>query len=416
MEEKMEKQEAADESVKAEKSVPGATVKNREKEENKKKNGGMAKGFLLGIVFTGILFGILYYVAGRDAKEALIRKYISEVYLEEVDRETLKEGAYAGMVEALGDPYSTYFSIEEYEQLAQDNAGTYVGIGIVMQQNLDTGLLTIVRCYENAPGILAGICEGDIIYKLNGEKVTADDMTEVSRIIRNSGEEGVHLTLLREGENDYVEVDVAPEEVELPVVAHQMLEDNIGYLAIYEFKESTLHQYQEAFADLEAQGMERIIIDLRNNPGGLMSSVTGILNTILPEGTIVYTLDKNGNRKDYMGSGKTPLEIPMVVLTNEYSASASEIFAGAVRDYNIAKLVGTKTYGKGVVQNIFSLGDGTALKLTIANYYTPNGININGEGLEPDVDVELDLTPQEDGTIVDNQLQTAIETVKSMDN
>lgn len=375
----------------------------------------MVKGFVLGAALMGAVFGIWYSVAGQDAKERLIRKYIEEAYLEEVDEDALTEGAYAGMVEALEDPYSSYFTMEEYESLSQDNAGTYVGIGIVMQQDLDLGTITIVRCYEGAPGEKAGIQVGDILYKLNDEIVTADDMSDVAQTIKNSGEEGVHITLIREGQKDYIEVEVAPEEVELPVVAYEMLEDKIGYLAIYEFKESTLHQYQEAFADLESQGMERIIIDLRNNPGGLMSSVTGILNTILPEGTIVYTLDKHGNRKDYVGKGESPLEIPMAVLTNEYSASASEIFAGAVRDYEIAKLVGTKTYGKGVVQNIFSLDDGTALKLTIANYYTPNGVNINGEGLKPDVEVELDLTPQEDGTIMDNQLEAAIETVKGME-
>lgn len=379
-----------------------------------KKSGSTLKGFLLGVLVTAGAAGILYQFVGRDEKEEQIRDYIDGAYLDEVDEEALKEGAYAGMVEALGDPYSAYFKIEEYESLSQDTEGTYVGIGIVMQQDMELGSITVVRCYEGAPGERAGIKAGDIIYKLNDEVVYADNMSDVAQTIKNSGEEGVHLTLIREGESDYIEVDVAPEEVELPVVAHEMLEDNIGYLAIYEFKESTLHQYQEAFTDLESQGMERIIIDLRNNPGGLMTSVTGILNTILPEGTIVYTLDKNGNRRDYTSDGENPIDIPMVVLTNEYSASASEIFAGAVRDYDIAKLVGTTTYGKGVVQNIFPLGDGTALKLTIANYYTPNGININGEGLDPDVDVELDLTPQEDGTIVDNQLEAAVETVKEM--
>lgn len=390
-------------------------AENRENDnESKKKGGSTVKGFFLGVVVTAAAAGILYQFVGRDEKEEKIKKYIDEAYLDEVDEETLQEGAYAGMAEALGDPYSTYFTIEEYESLSQENEGTYVGIGIVMQQDPDLGTITVVRCYEGAPGEQAGIKVGDIIYKMNDEVVTADDLSDAAQTIKNSGEEGVHLTLIREGETDYIEIDVAPEEVELPVVAHEMLGDKIGYLAIYEFKESTLHQYQEAFADLESQGMERIIIDLRNNPGGLMTSVTGILNTILPEGTIVYTLDKYGNRRDYTSTGETPIQIPMVVLTNEYSASASEIFAGAVRDYDIAKLVGTTTYGKGVVQNIFPLGDGTALKLTIANYYTPNGININGEGLVPDVEVELDLTPQEDGTIVDNQLETAIETVKAM--
>lgn len=390
-------------------------AENRENDnESKKKGGSTVKGFFLGVVVTAAAAGILYQFVGRDEKEEKIKKYIDEAYLDEVDEETLQEGAYAGMAEALGDPYSTYFTIEEYESLSQENEGTYVGIGIVMQQDPDLGTITVVRCYEGAPGEQAGIKVGDIIYKVNDEVVTADDLSDAAQTIKNSGEEGVHLTLIREGETDYIEIDVAPEEVELPVVAHEMLGDKIGYLAIYEFKESTLHQYQEAFADLESQGMERIIIDLRNNPGGLMTSVTGILNTILPEGTIVYTLDKYGNRRDYTSAGETPIQIPMVVLTNEYSASASEIFAGAVRDYDIAKLVGTTTYGKGVVQNIFPLGDGTALKLTIANYYTPNGININGEGLVPDVEVELDLTPQEDGTIVDNQLETAIETVKAM--
>lgn len=255
---------------------------------------------------------------------------------------------------------------------------------------------------------------GDIVYLINGETAAEKTLEEAVEIIKGSGDAGVDLTLIREGMNEYLEVNVVPNDIEYPVVSHSMLENQIGYLALTDFKESSYHQFHEALEDLKSQNMRGLIVDLRNNTGGLLDSVTSILNDILPKGTIVYTVDKYGTREDYTSDGKTPLEIPMVILVNGYTASASEIFAGAVRDYDMAKLVGTQTYGKGVVQTTIRLADGSALKLTTANYYTPNGTNINGTGLTPDVEVEPDLTPLEDGSYYDNQLAKAQEVIEEM--
>ena len=218
--------------------------------------------------------------------------------------------------------------------------------------------------------------------------------------------------MIREGENDYLEINIEKEEVKIPVVSHEMLDNQVGYLAIYEFTDVTFEQYQKAKEDLESQGMEKLVIDLRDNPGGLLTSVCDVLGTILPKGLIVYTEDKYGKREEELCDGKTPIDIPLAVLVNGNSASASEIFAGAVKDHKMGTIVGTTTYGKGVVQTIRDLGDGSALKLTVSNYYTPNGVNINGVGIEPDVKEELDKSLQTGDTVNkedDNQLQKAIE-------
>ena len=230
------------------------------------------------------------------------------------------------------------------------------------------------------------------------------DLTTVVKKIKDPEINPVHLTIAREGEKDYLEFDITKEEVHIPVVSHEMLEDGVGYLAIYEFTDVTFEQYQEARLDLEEQGMEKLVIDLRDNPGGLLTSVCDVLETILPKGLIVYTEDKYGKREEELCDGKSPLDIPLVVLVNGNSASASEIFAGAVKDHQIGTIVGTTTYGKGVVQTIKDLGDGSALKLTISNYYTPNGINIHGVGIEPDEKVEMDAEGRED-----TQLKKALE-------
>lgn len=385
------------------------------KRAKKKQRNSLWKGFMLGV---GVTLGacVLYrwFFMDHSNKQQVIRECVDKYYLNEVDEKAMQEGIYKGMIASLEDPYSEYYTKEEYTERMQEYGGSYKGIGVVIQKNPENGLVTIVSCYENSPAEEAGILAGDLIYKV-GEVSTADiALEEVVTRIKESGDEGIHLTLIREGEADYIEVDVVPNDVVYPVVSHQMLSDGIGYLAIGEFKESSYAQFHEAMQDLESQGMEGLIVDLRNNTGGLMNAVNSILNDILPEGTIVYTVDKNGKRQDYNSEGETPLQIPMVVMVNGYTASASEIFAGAVRDYDMAQLVGTKTFGKGVVQSTVNLSDGSALKLTIANYYTPKGTNIHGTGLEPDVEVELDMTPQEDGTYIDNQLEKGVEVLKSM--
>lgn len=373
------------------------------------------RGLFRGVFLTCFIGGMILLFTANPKKEAMLRDVISRYYLNEVDQETLQEGAYAGMVDALGDPYSTYYTKQEYEDNQPNITGTYTGLGCVLQQEQETGNIVVTRCYEDTPASRGGMQSGDILYMINGERLSGKTLDEAVELIKSSDGETIKVSLLREGSGDVIELEMKTDTIETPMVTSGMLEDGIGYLAIFEFRPTTVHQYQEAFAELKEQGMERIIIDLRNNGGGAMASVTKILNTILPEGIIVYTEDKNGQRTEYMGRGKTPLDIPMVVLTNGFTASASEIFAGAVRDYGLAKLVGTRTYGKGVVQSTYDLGDGSAVKLTTANYYTPKGVNLNGNGLEPDVEVELDTTPDAEGYIRDNQLEKAIETVKTME-
>lgn len=388
--------------------------------------GKFLKGFILGLLLMSLISAGGFYaytsgaglkgkrsLAGRETMEKInyLEDLIDLYYLNGPDQTKMKEGMYAGLVDGLEDPYSRYYTAEEYSALNEETQGRYEGIGVVMQQNED-GLVTFVRCYEGAPGEQAGLKAGDILYKVNDQEVTDMDLSTVAKKIKDPDINPVHLTMIREGENDYLEINIEKEEVKIPVVSHEMLDNQVGYLAIYEFTDVTFEQYQKAKEDLESQGMEKLVIDLRDNPGGLLTSVCDVLGTILPKGLIVYTEDKYGKREEELCDGKTPIDIPLAVLVNGNSASASEIFAGAVKDHKMGTIVGTTTYGKGVVQTIRDLGDGSALKLTVSNYYTPNGVNINGVGIEPDVKEVLDKSLQTGDTVNkedDNQLQKAIE-------
>ena len=388
-------------------------------------------GFLTGIVLMAVVcmvgyVGVTELGWGQEGKEGTllssehlekleyIENLVDKYYLNEADTEKMAEGMYAGVLEGLDDPYSRYYTKEEYESVSEETEGHYKGIGVVMQQD-EKGLVHFVRIYEGAPGDQAGLKTGDVLYKVDGEMIVEDELAEVAKKIRNPETETVKLTILREGESDYLEFEIKKEDVQIPVVSHEMLENHMGYLAIYEFTSVTFEQYQKAFEDLKSQGMESLVVDLRDNPGGLLDSVCSILETILPEGTIVYTEDKYGNRQERTCKGESPLEIPLAVLVNGNSASASEIFSGAVQDYGIGTIVGTTTYGKGVVQTVRKLSDGSAVKLTISNYYTPSGNNINGKGITPDVEVELDESLKQQNSITkeeDNQLQKALEVLR----
>ena len=350
------------------------------------------------------------------SKLTYLENLIDEYYLGDKDEEKLQEGLYTGLLYGLDDPYSRYYTAEEYEAENSSSQGTYVGIGILMEKNKEGGV-KIVECYEGGPGEEAGLKAGDIISAIDGEDITDDEVSDVADLVRNSDKDSVVLTVHRENVDDAMEITVPITDVELPSVFHEMLDSKIGYIRITEFKGVTSEQYQEAFDDLNSQGMEKLIVDLRDNPGGLLDSVCDILRQILPEGLIVYTEDKDGNREEEKCDGKNELQIPLAVLVNESSASASEIFAGAVQDYGIGTIVGTTTYGKGVVQSVRQLSDGSAIKLTIANYYTPKGNNINKIGIKPDIEVSLDtsLLNKDKDEIThdeDNQLQEAIKAVE----
>ena len=341
-----------------------------------------------------------------------IEAVINHYYLDNIDTEQVENQMYKGLVAGLGDPYASYYTAEELQKMQESTAGQYVGIGATLTQDKNTGIISIVRCFEGTPSEQAGLLPGDIIYKLNDTEVTGMDLNTVVTMIKTEEGASIRLSIARDGETDYLEFDVERQEVKIPTVTYEMLEGKTGYIAITEFDTITEEQFNTALAELEAQGMEKLIIDLRNNLGGVLQTVCNMLEQMLPEGLIVYTENKDGERTEYKSDGKHQFQKPLVVLINENSASASEIFAGAIKDYGIGTLVGTTTYGKGIVQRIVNLDDGTAVKLTIAKYYTPNGNDIHGKGIEPDVEVELNDNLKQKTEIEkeeDNQLQKAIE-------
>ena len=341
--------------------------------------------------------------------EAVIDAYY---YQEETDKELLIEDAYKGMVESLGDPYSTYYSVEELNDLMEQTEGIYYGIGAYVSLDQKTGYAKISGVIAGTPAEAADLRDGDIIYEVDGVSAYGLELTEVVSMIK--GEEGttVHLTLIRDGEKDYVEKDVVRRQIESPTVNYEMLDGQMGYIQITEFDDVTADQFAEGLAVLKEQGMKGMILDLRSNPGGNLNTVVDIARMLLPKGLIVYTEDRYGNRQEYSCDGLREFKMPLVVLINGYSASASEILAGAIQDYGIGTLIGTTSYGKGIVQQIVSLKDGSAVKLTVSSYYTPNGRNIHGIGIEPDEVCEFDseayYTEKEEDS-VDNQLERAKE-------
>lgn len=342
------------------------------------------------------------------SKMKMIKDTMEEYYLEDVDDNELIDGIYTGMVEALGDPYSTYYSQEELEDLREKTEGIYYGIGAYVGQDSSTKLPKITGVMPGTPAEESGLMAGDIIYQVEGELVEGMDISDVVFLIK--GEEGskVKLTIYRDGEDDFLEITATRRKIESPTVNAEMLGDGIGYIQIVEFDDVTTDQFAEAIADCRAKGMTSLALDLRNNPGGNLSTVTDIARMLLPKGLIVYTEDKNGERTEYTCDGEKEIDIPMVVLINGNSASASEILAGAIKDYKKGTLLGTTTFGKGIVQRVISLSDGSALKLTVSNYFTPNGNNIHKVGIEPDEELKFDGDLYlEKG--LDNQLERAKE-------
>lgn len=341
-------------------------------------------------------------------KLKLLEDTIGKYYLEGVDEQTLEKGVYDGLVEALGDPYSVYYSAEELQEMRNKTEGIYYGIGAYIGIDADTSLPRLTGIIEGTPAQESGLRTGDLLYKVDGEEVQGLELTQV--VSKVKGEEGttVHLTIIREGESDYLEIDVVRRKVESPTVNQKMLENDIGYIQITEFDTVTLDQFTEALAVCRGSGMKGLILDLRGNPGGNLNTVCDIARELLPKGLIVYTEDKNGKRSEYTCDGTNQIKVPLVVLVDRGSASASEILAGAIKDYGIGTLVGTTTFGKGIVQRIISFSDGSAVKLTVSYYYTPNGNNIHKIGISPDVEEKFDGEAYYNDN-VDNQLNKAIE-------
>ncbi len=324
---------------------------------------------------------------------------------------------YQGLMNALGDPYSTYYNEEAFNSFEQSTTGKYYGIGVSVSQNISTGIITLVKPFKGAPGYEAGVLPNDILYAVNGVEVTGMDLSEVVAMIK--GEEGttVQLTVVREGEEDYIVLDVERRQVEVPTVEIELLDNQIGYMSVSGFEGVTASQFYNGIAQLSSEGMKALVIDLRNNPGGRLDVVVSMLDMILPEGILVYTEDKDGNRaNEEYSNAQTILDVPLAVLVNGQSASASEIFAGDVQDFGAGIIVGTQTFGKGIVQTVYPLDENTAVKMTVSSYYTHAGRNIHGVGIKPDIEVELNEELRQKAEITkeeDNQLQAAIEALMS---
>ena len=337
-------------------------------------------------------------------------------YLSEVTNEQLEDGMYRGLMEALDDPYSEYYTAEELNELTEQTQGIYYGIGAYVSMDSDTNLPKISGVIEGAPAADVDLRANDIIYEVDGVSTAGKTLTESVSMIRGEAGTTVDLTIVRQGAGDYLHVTVERAKVESPTVKYEMLDDNMAYIQIVEFDDDvTIAQFTDALATVKGSDMKGLILDLRGNPGGSLDAVVQIARKLLPEGMIVYTEDKAGKRTEYTCDGKTPLEVPLVVLVDMNSASASEILAGAIQDYGVGTLVGTTTFGKGIVQQIMPFTDGSAIKITISAYYTPNGRNIHGTGIEPDVECEFDGDAYYNSdTPVDNQLEKAKEVLKDM--
>lgn len=374
--------------------------------------GALAMLLMVGLVSCGLRFGVSSGVLDQETAEKLevLEQLVDKMYFGDVDQEELRSGIYEGYISGLDDPYSVYYDEKATEEMMETTSGEYDGIGAVMSQNLETGVITVSQVYEGSPAEKAGIRAEDILYKVDGEEVTDRELNEVVTDIKGEKGTKVTLTLLRGEKREEIETVAVRETLEYRTVSSEMMDDGIGYIQITEFDGVTYDQYTEAYAELEDQGMQGLIVDLRGNPGGNLDTVCDILDTILPEGLIVYTEDKEGTRDEKVSDEEHQIDIPMAVLVNGYSASASEIFSGAVQDYGLGKIVGTQTYGKGVVQQIFDLKDGTSVKLTISEYFTPTGRSIDGEGITPDVEVEYEY--DEENPDKDNQLEKALDVVR----
>ena len=412
----------------------------------KKDNGGFWGGLVLGMMGTLLITGLLvlaFWNAGKAAMqkngggsdgsvgisssekktknqgfvtEEMITKinYIANLihegfFLDEVSDEDLENGIYEGLMNALNDPYSEYYTKAEFEEIMQSSSGIYYGIGAYVSIDNETNLPKISGVFKNSPAEEAGLRTDDLIYMVNGEQTYGKSLSDVVAKIRGEENTTVNITIVRDSEQ--LEKTVMRRRVENPTVNTEMYENGMGYLQITEFDDVTTTQFLEGMESLYQSGMQGLILDLRANPGGNLSTVVQIAQNLLPEGLVVYTEDKNGNRKDYKCKGDKEIQIPMVVLVDSNSASAAEILSGAIQDYKKGTLIGKKTYGKGIVQSIIPSEDGTAVKITVSGYFTPNGRNIHKIGIEPDIDCDFD------GSLyynVENPVDTQLEKAKEV--
>jgi len=351
----------------------------------------------------------LYDFLKRYDKLLKVENLIKNNYVDKktIDENKLIEGAITGMVDSIGDPYTVYLDKQQFEDLLTQTRGSYGGVGIVVGEK--EGKLTVIAPIEDSPAEKAGIKAGDIILKVDGKEISAKELEKAVSMMRGKEGTKVVLTIFREGKGvkDY---ELTRSIIVLKTVKSQVLKGDIGYIRITSFDENTADEFEKAFEKLQKQNIKGLVLDLRDNPGGLLDTSVAIADMILPQGTIVYTIDTNG-KKDVWKSDPQNINMPLVVLVNEGSASASEILSGAIRDFKAGTLIGTKTFGKGLVQNIIDLKDGTGLKVTIARYYTPSGECIQGKGIMPDIvyDLPKELKDKQLPIDEDPQIKKAIE-------
>ncbi len=397
-----------------------------EEKLKKSTNKGLLKGIAIGVtctIFISTLFNFTTFASGSkysdiDKKLAEINKLLGTNYVDEIGEEQVNEmyeNIFRGYVAGVGDKYTTYMDNESFNQFLESTSGQYAGIGASVSNGKDDNYVTIVNAFPNSPAEKIGLTSGDKILSVNGEEVSGEDLDAAITLIKGEPGSEVKLSVLKTT-GETVELIATREKIDVPTVEHKMLENNIGYVRLSAFDEVTSDQYKEAIDDLVSKNAKSLVIDLRDNPGGLLNVVCDIADSLLPKGVIVYTEDKNG-KKDYVYSKDGELGLPIVVLVNEYSASASEVLTCALKDYKVATVVGEQSYGKGVVQSLFPMRDGSALKITISKYYSPNGYSINGTGVTPDIVVPFN--EMEKGSAYnlpleeDVQLQKAIEVLES---
>ncbi len=405
-------------------------------ENNNKSDKGYLKGLITGLLFAVVLVVVFavawvlklnkyvlnYYglslseVKSKqvklnsddfDTKMNKLASYIETFYLDDVSEEDMAEGAFKGVVAALGDPYSEYYTEEEYESLMESTSGEYNGIGVSISQKEENGEITIATVFDDTPAKEAGIQEGDVIVAVDGNDMTGKSSQDVVSMIKGKTDGTVTITVMRNGEKLDIQVEIR--KVERPTVANHMMDGNIGYIKLGEFDGVSTSQFSEALNELKDQGMEKLVIDIRDNPGGRLDVVCDLLDLFVDKDKlIVYTKDKNGNKQEeYTRYDASVKDIPISIIVNGNSASAAEVFTGVMQDYGLAKIVGTQTFGKGIVQKILDMGDGSAVKLTVSKYYLPNDENIHGQGITPDYVIDADENTEEDV-----QLNKAVEVLE----
>lgn len=352
-------------------------------------------------------------VQNRYGKLFQLHDYLLENYYQELDQDALVEGAIEGMFDSVGDPYTDYMTSKEFEDLMTRTAGSYGGIGVIVTPGED-GYVTVVSPIEGTPGERAGLITGDRILAVNGEAITGDKLDYAVELMKGDPGTNVVLSIRRDNKEEPFEVDIKREEIRLETVKSEVLDNNIGYLRISTFDERTASDFKQHLKELNQKNIKGLVLDLRNNPGGLLSQCVEIADVLLGEQVIVYTEDRKGVQ-EVEKSDKNKVAYPLVLLVNKGSASASEILAGAVKDGGQGTIVGTTTFGKGLVQQVKPLSDGTGFKYTVSQYFTPSGTNIHGTGIEPNIVVEL---PEELRNVLnierkdDLQLQKALEVIQ----